>query len=120
MNEFRVEFPFVLPNGYLDAEGILHREGAMRRSTAADEIMPLNDPRVQANASYLIIILLSRVVTSLGTVSFITPKVIENLFIADLNYLQSLYNKINTVEYPATICPHCGKSIVSVGKKPGE
>lgn len=120
MDEFRVDFPFILPTGYLDADGVLHREGTMRRSTAADEIIPLKDPRVQANTSYLIIILLSRVVTSLGTVSMITPKVIENLFVADLNYLQSLYNKINTAEYPVNICPHCGKSIVTAGGQPGE
>ena len=122
MDDFKVEFPFTLPTGYLDAAGVLHREGAMRRAIAADEIVPLRDPRVQSNSSYLIILLLSRVVTSLGDVSMITPKVIENLFIADLNYLQAFYSRINAAENPLTgaVCPHCGKPAVAVGGRPGE
>ena len=35
------EVPFVLPRGYLDAEGVNHREGVMRLATAYDEIAPL-------------------------------------------------------------------------------
>lgn len=101
MEGLQVEFPFTLPTGYLDADGILHREGVMRRATAADEIVPLKDPRVQANASYLIIILLSRVITSLGDVAMITPQVIEGLFVEDLNYLQLFYKKINSSENPS-------------------
>ena len=100
MGEFQIEFPFTLPTGYLDSAGILHNEGMMRRATAADEIVPLKDPRVQANPSYLIIILLSRVITSLGEVPMITPQVVEGLFVEDLNYLQSFYKKINSSENP--------------------
>ena len=122
MKDFQVEFPFTLPTGYMDADGVLHREGTMRRATAADEIVPLRDPRVQSNGSYLIILLLSRVVTSLGDVAMITPKVIENLFVADLNYLQALYSRINASENPLSgiICPHCGKPVASAGEQPGE
>ena len=101
MGGFQTEFPFTLPTGYLDADGELHREGMMRRATAADEIVPLKDPRVQANASYLIIILLSRVITSLGSVAMITPQVIEGLFVEDLNYLQAFYKMINSSENPS-------------------
>jgi len=100
MEGFQTEFPFTLPTGYLDPDGILHREGMMRRATAADEIVPIRDPRVQANASYLIIILLSRVVTSLGDVAMITPQVIEGLFVEDLNFLQGFYKQINSSENP--------------------
>jgi phage FluMu protein gp41 len=100
MAGFQTEFPFTLPTGYLDQEGLLHREGMMRRATAADEIVPLRDPRVQSNPAYLIIILLSRVVTSLGDVAMITPQVIEGLFVEDLNYLQAFYKQINSSENP--------------------
>ena len=100
---FETEFEFVLPCGYLDDEGSLHREGVMRRATAADEILPLKDPRVQANEAYLIVILLSRVVVRLGGVPQITPKVIENLYAADLGYLQDLYNRINGVPEVAAV-----------------
>jgi len=101
MSVFQTEFPFTLPTGYMDADGVLHREGMMRRATAADEIVPLRDPRVQSNPAYLIIILLSRVVTSLGDVAMVNPHVIEGLFIEDLNYLQAFYKKINSSENPS-------------------
>lgn len=98
---FQTEFEFVLPCGYLDEEGTLHREGVMRRATAADEILPLKDPRVQKNEAYLIVILLSRVITRLGGVAAINPKVIEGLFATDLAYLQNLYNRINRLDESA-------------------
>jgi hypothetical protein len=106
---FQTEFEFTLPCGYLDDEGTLHRDGVMRRATAADEILPLKDPRVQKNQAYLVVILLSRVVTRLGGVSQMTPKVIENLYATDLAYLQNLYNEINQLgngHLPVT-CPEC-------------
>lgn len=95
---FQTEFEFTLPCGYLDEDGTLHRDGVMRRATAADEILPLKDPRVQKNEAYLIVILLSRVITRLGSVPAINPKVIENLFATDLAYLQNLYNAINRLD----------------------
>ena len=106
---FQTEFEFTLPQGYVDGEGTLHREGKMRLANAADEIEPLNDPRVQSNASYLTILLLSRVITELGTLDSINRTVIENLFVNDLEYLQDLYARINTQGSNAveTICPAC-------------
>jgi hypothetical protein len=95
---FQTEVEFELPRGYLDATGILHRRGVMRLATAADEIVPLRDPRVQQNSAYISIIVLSRVVTRLGTLTDIDPRVIEGLFASDLDYLQRLYERINTVE----------------------
>ena len=108
---FRTEHDFELPMGYLDEQGTLHRRGTMRLATAGDEILPLRDPRCQANEAYLIIILLSRVITRLGTLEDgqVTPKVIEGLFRADLAYLQEFYNRINLVgrsTVPAR-CPRC-------------
>ncbi len=81
----------------------------MRLATAADEILPLKDPRVQTNQAYLIIILMSRVITELDGVSHINPKVVEGLYAADLAYLQELYNRINRngkASVPAA-CPKC-------------
>src|SRR5437870_58622 len=107
MSMFRTEFPFALPCGYLDEEGTLHMEGVMRRATAADEILPLKDPRVVKNQGYLIVILLSRVITQLGSVQQINPKIIEDLFATDLAYLQNLYNRINQLEEEHVMCPNC-------------
>lgn len=105
----QTEFPFTLPQGYLDSEGNLHQEGMMRMSTAYDEIMPLKDPRVQANPGYLVIILLSRVITRLGSLDYINPAMIEGLFSADLAYLQDLYQRINQNGHSRLLvsCPHC-------------
>lgn len=107
---FRTEYEFTLPMGYLDPDGGLHREGTIRLATAADEILPQKDPRVQKNPAYLIVILLSRVITKLEGVEAVTPRTIEGLFTADLNYLQNLYNEINRVEDhgQSVTCPQCG------------
>ena len=106
---FQTEFEFTLPCGFLDEDGTLHREGVMRRATAADEILPLKDPRVQKNDAYLIVILLSRVITQLGSLKLINPKVIEGLYAADLAYLQEFYNQVNRsgkAQVDAA-CPKC-------------
>lgn len=110
---FETEFPFTLPKGYIDRDGEVHREGIMRLANAADEILPLKDPRVQQNPGYLTIILLARVITKLGTLPSVDTRVVESLFTMDLAYLQDLYQRINSMEIPAyrTVCPHCGKEI---------
>jgi hypothetical protein len=105
----QTEFTFTLPRGYVDAEGNLHREGIMRTATAFDEIAPLKDPRVHNNPAYLLVILLSRVITRLGDLEQLNPKVIEGLFAADLAFLQDLYRRINEQgnNLAHAQCPHC-------------
>ncbi|MEJ8546921.1 phage tail assembly protein [Brevibacillus borstelensis] len=106
---FKTEFEFELPRGYVDEEGNLHKRGVMRLATAADEILPMRDPRVQQNPGYLTIILLTRVITKLGEVRGIDTRVVERLFTADLAYLQNLYRQINELESTAikAECPKC-------------
>lgn len=106
---FQTDYDFTLPLGYVDSEGNLHRDGVMRLATAADEILPLKDPRVQSNQAYLVIILLSRIITRLGSLAQVNPKVIEGLYAADLAYLQELYNQINMNgnARKAVMCPKC-------------
>lgn len=108
---FQTEFEFTLPRGYRDDEGDLHREGVMRLATAADEIKPLNDPRVQSNPSYLPMLVLSRAITRLGSLEEITPEIVENLYVSDLAYLQDLYERINERGADAVdaTCPECGE-----------
>lgn len=96
MGGLRTEFTFTLPKGYVDGDGTLHRQGTMRLATARDEIEPLRDPRVaDANDPYLTVIVLSRVITRIGTVTQVTPKVVEDLFAADLAFLQDVYGIVN-------------------------
>src|SRR5690242_6821408 len=92
---FKTQFAFRLPRGYVDENGNVHRDGIMRLATARDEILPLQDYRVQSNRAYLVIVLLSRVITKLGEHPSINVDVIENLFSTDLAYLQEFYRKIN-------------------------
>lgn len=103
------EFPFTLPHGFRDADGALHREGVMRMSTAFDEIAPLKDARVQSNPGYLVLILLSRVITRLGAIEHVNPKLLEGLLSGDLMFLQDLYRRINETGHSrlAVTCPHC-------------
>ena len=63
---FQTEVEFELPKGYVDEVGTLHRRGVMRLATAADEILPLRDPRVQQNEAYLAVIVFARVIVRLG------------------------------------------------------
>jgi hypothetical protein len=119
------EFAFTLPVGYVDENGVSHRDGTMRLATARDEILPLRDPRVQDNEAYLTVLLLSRVITSLGTLPAINTGVIEGMFAADLAMLQDLYRRVNAEGHTrvAVACPACSHEFavdVSGGRPPGE
>jgi hypothetical protein len=105
----QTEFEFTLPVGYVDQDGVVHKHGVMRLATAMDEVAPLRDLRTRSNQAYLAIILLSRVIVKLGSLPAINTSVIENLFVADLAYLQALYRRINE-EGKSTLaltCPEC-------------
>lgn len=110
---FQIEFPFTLPKGYMDKDGNLHKDGVMRLANAADEILPLKEARVQQNPGYLTIILLSRVITKLGTLPSVDTGVVEKLFTMDMAYLQDLYQRINTMEMPSYkgVCQNCGQKV---------
>jgi hypothetical protein len=117
----RTEFAFTLPVGYVDDAGVCHREGRMRLATARDEILPLRDPRVRDNEAYLTVILLSRVITELGTVSQVNPGVVENMFAADLAFLQDMYRRVNAeghtlIEVTCPACEH-GFAVDSTGAR---
>lgn len=109
--ELKTEYEFILPRGYVDSEGNVHREGVMRLANAKDEIVPLNDLRVQRNRAYLIIVLLSRVLSRLGTLPEVNTGIIENLFAGDLRFLEEMYNRINEDEATVRVtCPECGST----------
>ncbi len=118
----QTEFEFLLPRGYLDENGRLHKYGRMRLATALDEVETMQDPRVQANPATIPILLLSRVVVQLGEFTAyaeqrpgsdvetaVSPQIIGNLFASDLTYLQDLYLRLNSTEQidMGAVCPHC-------------
>lgn len=105
---FRSEFNFTLPRGYVDADGVEHRTGVMRLATAADEIHPLRDARVVNNSAYLVIVVMSRVIVRLGSLDQVTPKVVENLLLEDMDHLTDLYNQLNhRRRHVVAECPKC-------------
>jgi hypothetical protein len=107
--DLQTDVEFTLPRGYVDASGRSHQTGRMRLATALDEIQSVGDPRVQANDAYLPVVLLSRVVTGLGNLPSVTPRVIEGLFASDLAYLEDLYQRLNSSERVilGAVCPSC-------------
>jgi hypothetical protein len=120
---FQTEFEFTLPTGWVDAEGTVHREGVMRLANAKDEIDPRKDPRVQVNEAYAVIILLSRVITKLGSLTHINPKVIESLYSGDFAFLQDFYLRINRNGHSrvSVACPHCeGKFDIELSGSGGD
>lgn len=110
--ELRTQFSFVLPRGYVDAEGTVHRDGVMRLATARDELIPLTDDRVRENPAWLTVVLLGRVVTRIGGIENVHAEIIQELFAADLAFLQDLYRRINQEGHTraAVTCPSCKES----------
>ncbi|HEX3826764.1 MAG TPA: hypothetical protein VHV82_05770 [Sporichthyaceae bacterium] len=109
VEELRTEFTFTLPRGYVDAAGVVHREGVMRLATARDELVPLRDDRVREHPAYLTVVLLARVIMRIGAVTEIHAGTVENLFAADLAFLQDLYRRVNSEGHTraAVVCPAC-------------
>src|SRR4051812_15851395 len=108
-DELTTEFAFVLPRGYVDSSGTLHRHGVMRLATARDELVPLHDDRVRENAAYLTVVLLGRVITRLGSITDVHPGMVENFFASDIAFLQDLYRRVNQEGHSraSVTCPGC-------------
>ncbi len=105
----RTDVSFTLPRGYVDSAGAVHRDGTMRLATARDEIEAVREPEVRQNEAYLTVLLLSRVVTKVGEVTDVTPELIEELYAADFDHLQRLYERLNTdgEAVGSVTCPSC-------------
>jgi hypothetical protein len=105
----QTEIEFTLPRGYVDAGGTVHRTGTMRLATARDEIEPLRDAEVRQNGAYLTVLLLARTVLRIGSITEITPAVVESLYAADFDHLQRLYERVNSNGESVGVisCPEC-------------
>jgi|SRR5579875_135050 len=119
----RTEYPFMLPRGYVDERGQLHRQGAMRLATAKDELTAHSEPVVRQQPAYLSVFLVARTVTRLGTLDVVDRVVIEQLFASDLAFLQDLYRRINQFGHTEAdvCCPACGHEfpVDVAGAEPG-
>lgn len=104
-------YEFELPKGYLDKDGNLYKKGKMRLATAGDELAVVREPRIVNNPAYLSVVLLSKVITELEGIDKVDTVLVEQFCIADLIFLQEMYERINAAEplSKKVICPHCGK-----------
>jgi hypothetical protein len=105
----QTEIEFTLPRGYVDGAGAVHRNGTMRLATARDEIEPMRELEVRQNTAYLTVLLLARTITRLGTITDVTPALVEGLYAADFDHLQKLYERINSDGESVGVvsCPEC-------------
>ncbi|MEU6526622.1 hypothetical protein ABZ892_28270 [Streptomyces sp. NPDC046924] len=105
----RTEFEFELPRGYVDEAGSVHRHGAMRLATARDELRPQIDLRVKENPAYLSVVLLSQVITRIGTITDVHAGIVERMYATDVAFLQDFYRRVNSEGHTraAVTCPHC-------------
>lgn len=108
------EFTFELPAGYVDENGIIHREFVLRELTGKDE-EAIHKPEVKANGAKVSSVLLSRCVLRIGT---ITPKdvgrpkwldIIKSLYASDQDYMMMRLREVSlgseiVLEHE---CPHC-------------
>lgn len=103
------EFDFTLPRGLIDSQNRVHRQGKMRLATAKDEILVQQERKVQETPAYGALVMLSRVITRLGSFNTVSTDVLEGLLLHDIAYLREFFNRINQqgdAHIPAQ-CPHC-------------
>ncbi|MBD2449287.1 phage tail assembly protein [Nostoc sp. FACHB-152] len=103
------EFDFTLPRGLIDSQNHVHRHGKMRLATAKDEILVQKERQVQETPGYGALVMLSRVITRLGSLNSVSPNLLEGLLLHDIAYLREFYNRINQQgnTHIPTLCPHC-------------
>lgn len=103
------EFTFTLPRGLIDTQNRVHRHGVMRLATAKDEFYVQKQRLVKDNPAYGELVMLSQVITRLGSLNSVSPNLLEGLVLQDIAYLREFFNRINQqgdAHIPAQ-CPHC-------------
>lgn len=104
----QTEIEFTLPRGYVDERGTPHRDGVMRLATARDEIEPLRELEARQNSAYITVLLLARTIKRIGSITEVTPELVESLYAADFDHLQRLYERINSGDAVGIVtCPAC-------------
>ncbi|MCM1235946.1 MAG: phage tail assembly protein [Ruminococcus flavefaciens] len=100
---------FTLPFGY-EKDGKTHRTGTMHLATTGDELSIQDEDGTGMNTRYRDILLMTKVIDSIGDIQPVTVDVIRELYEPDFIYLQLLYRQLNG-EAGTTLktkCPFCG------------
>lgn len=100
---------FTLPLGY-EKDGKTHRTGTMRLATTGDELSIQDEDEAGMNTRYRDILLMTKVIDSIGDIRPVTVDVIRELYESDFIYLQLLYRQLNGEAGSTlrTACPFCG------------
>lgn len=102
---------YTLPIGLADPKGALQREVTMRAATALDELEIQAQDAAAINDRFRDLLIFSRVISSIGTITNPTLETLEELYETDFLYLQLAFRELNGVAgnlYTLT-CPQCGK-----------
>lgn len=101
------QFEVVLPVGYRDESGIVHRQAALRKMRGHEEAL-LYDSAL--NASQLVTELLVSCLIRLGTIEPVDASVVRQLYTADRNYLLLELRRITLGDWlrASYHCPACG------------
>lgn len=100
--------PMMLPGGFIDASGELHREVEINEITGRDE-EAISNPNIANNSGKIITTLLAGTVTKIGSVK-VTEDVIRHLVTGDRDYLMIKLRQVSIGdEYIKGVkCPSCG------------
>jgi len=106
----RTTFTFTLPRGSgIATEAGRKVQGTMRLAKVSDLAAIERDSTVQRNSGMFYVVLLSRVITSLGKETMITRKTIEKLEPIDFTFLLDMMLTVNhqVMRRIPLICPVC-------------
>ena len=104
------EFERLLPAGYVDGSGAIHRKAVLRKMRGHEEAL-LYDQSLTAGK--LVTELICGCLIRIGDIETITPRLASELYTADRNYLLLELRRITLGDdLPAQyVCPACGAQI---------
>jgi hypothetical protein len=108
----------ILPGGYIDADGALHREVRVREINGADEEVLARELRVPTlNIPRVVDIILKRCVEAVGTIDPVTPMVLTSMLTGDRSFLMLSIRILtfgNDWEVPDFPCRFCGETFGTI------
>lgn len=107
------EFDVLLPIGYTDDRGRVHRRAVIRKMRGHEEAL-LYDPAL--GASRLVTELIRSCLVRLGDLEQVSAEVVAQLYTADRNYLLLELRRITLGDRLRTsyLCPRCGSEMPAI------
>lgn len=110
MAQYLREFDVLLPVGYTDESGRVHRQATIRKMRGHEEAL-LYDQTLSAGR--LVTELIRSCLVRLGGIEAVTSQIVSELYTVDRNYLLLELRRITLGDHlPALyVCPRCGTEI---------